>query len=319
MSTTTPDRQSISVDRYHGTGNDFAIVDADEPVTARRDFAKRVCDRTDGFGVDGVLFLALEPEYRPPRVVMTLVQPDGSTAPMCGNGARCAAAWAMARTGTDTVMIDTQAGSRRAERIDAETDSDCRSESPVAVEMGRASFVPKTVPVRADEPVVGRPVDDLGIDVCESGRGNAGDGHADVRLTAVDTGVPHAVAFVDDVSAVALDRLGPAIRHADAFPRGTNVTVASRDRSGDGDDRGPVFRQRTYERGVEGETESCGTGAVAIAVAAEQTGRIVAAESVTVRPPGGDLRVDVDDRGRAILAGPVVYESATEIAIPEAR
>ncbi|PSQ13039.1 diaminopimelate epimerase, partial [Halobacteriales archaeon QS_7_68_65] len=90
----------IPVEKYHGTGNDFFVVDAAEPVADRRALAIELCDRDDGLsigesvGADGVLFLALEDGYASPRVVMTLLQPDGSTAPMCGNGARCAAAWA---------------------------------------------------------------------------------------------------------------------------------------------------------------------------------------------------------------------------------
>ncbi|WP_254861996.1 diaminopimelate epimerase [Halovivax gelatinilyticus] len=312
MSTVAADR-TVAVAKYHGTGNDFVVVDADEPVADRRAFASRVCDRTDGLGADGVLFLALESQFTPPRVVMTLVQPDGSTAPMCGNGARCAAAWAMARTGENSVMIDTQAGSRRAERIEpASEGSGTVDESRISVEMGRPSFEPATVPVSADDPIVDRPLADLGIEP---------DGMdveaATLTATAVNTGVPHVVAFVDDVDSVDLSRLGPAVRHAEAFPRGTNLTVASPDRDRANDDR-PAFRQRTYERGVEAETAACGTGAVAIATAAIETGRIDEASSILVRPPGGDLSVDFDDLGRAVLAGPVVREFETQVSVQRA-
>ena len=106
----------IPYDQYHGTGNDFAIVDAraDERgesaerrggskathahVPDRAAFAEHACAT---LGVDGVLFLAVEAQYTPPRAVMTLVQPDGSTAAMCGNGARCAARWVAAREGAE--------------------------------------------------------------------------------------------------------------------------------------------------------------------------------------------------------------------------
>ena len=114
----------VDVHKYHGTGNDFVVVDAAEEVPDRRAFAADLCDRTDGIepprgeagttGADGVLFLSLETAYSPPRVVMTLVQPDGSVAAMCGNGARVAARWVADRTGSDEVMIDTPAGTRRA-------------------------------------------------------------------------------------------------------------------------------------------------------------------------------------------------------------
>jgi diaminopimelate epimerase len=264
----------IPYDQFHGTGNDFAIVDADHYVPDRAAFAQHACAE---LGVDGVLFLAVESEYTPPRAVMTLVQPDGSTAAMCGNGARCAARWVAEREGTDTVMLDTQAGTRRAE-VDGET---------VTVEMGEPSFDPAAVPVDRDEPMVEESL-------------------AGFSVTAVNTGVPHAVAFVDDVDAVDLTADAPALRHHDAFPEGANVTLASPDGEGG-------FRQRTFERGVEGETQSCGTGAVAVAVVARRLGLLGDdQDQVTVRPPGGPLRVDLSG-DRALLTGPTVREGDGEL------
>jgi diaminopimelate epimerase len=276
---------TIPFEKYHGTGNDFIVVDATDPVPNRPAFAATYCDRDTGVadasseavGADGVLFLALESSYDPPRVVMTLVQPDGSVAPMCGNGARCAAAWARDRTGgdTDVVMIDTPAGTRRAV-----LDGDA-----VTVEMGVPSFEPRDVPLAREDSLVEEAVEGL-------------------TVTAVDTGVPHAVAFVDDVDAVDLDDVAPPVRHADVFPRGTNVTVAASNENG--------FRQRTFERGVEGETRSCGTGAVAVVAAAKRLGR-VGSEEVSVSPPGGELLIRVPDRDEATLRGPVARDFAGEL------
>ncbi|WP_226040477.1 diaminopimelate epimerase [Natrinema sp. DC36] len=269
---------SIPFQKYHGTGNDFLIIHADEHVPDRGALAERECDRTDGVGADGVLFLAPEETFNPPRVVMTLFQPDGATAPMCGNGARCAAEWTMNRTGSDSVMIDTQAGTLRADR-DGED---------VVIEMTPLTFDPGEIPVAADEPVFNAEIEGLEVSV-------------------VNTGVPHAVSFVDDVDDVDLEELAPPVRHADVFPGGTNVTVASPDGSGG-------FRQRTYERGVEGETDSCGTGAVAVAVVARRLG-LTDADPVDVHPPGGHLRVSFNDRGRPTLAGPVEHEFDGEVAV----
>ena len=127
-------------------------------------------------------------------------------------------------------------------------------------------------------------------------------------MTAVNTGVPHAVAFVDDVNAVDLERDAPAIRHADVFPQGANVTFASRRDGG--------FDQRTFERGVEGETQSCGTGAVAIAAAAHRL-ELVDDERVSVSPPGGELLVTVGDR-TATLTGPVEREFGGDVRVSNA-
>jgi len=283
---------TISFEAYHGTGNDFVIVDADECVPDRAAFAREVCDPTDGVGVDGVLFLALEADFSPPRAVMTLVQPDGSTATMCGNGARCAAKWAAERTGADAVMLDTQAGTRRAE-IHGDD---------VTIEMGRPSFAPEDVPLtpECDEPLIEEVVEE-----------SVAADDSQLEFTAVNTGVPHAVAFVEDVAEVPLAEVAPAIRHAEVFPEGANVTLASPREDGG-------FDQRTFERGVEGETRSCGTGAVAIGAAARRLGR-TDDEAVAVHPPGGRLDVSFRD-GRATLRGPTVREFSGEVdSTPEPR
>ncbi|WP_254829432.1 diaminopimelate epimerase [Haloglomus salinum] len=299
----------VHIQKYHGTGNDFVVVDAAERVGDRRAFARALCDRTTGIshpdsphiGADGVLFLHLETEYASPRVVMTLVQPDGSVAAMCGNGARCAARWAAERTGSDEVMIDTQSGTRRAVIAREAPDDGNRGHGDdrgfgddVTIEMGRPRFLPGVVPVQTAEPLVQEHVEGL-------------------TVTAVNTGVPHAVSFVEDVDAVDLEDIAPAVRHADVFPEGANVTLASRVApTGDED---AAFRQRTYERGVEGETDSCGTGAVAIAAVAHRLGRIGTGETVRVTPPGGDLFVTVTDDD-ALLRGPAVFEFEAEVPEP---
>jgi diaminopimelate epimerase len=210
---------------------------------------------------------------------MTLVQPDGSVAAMCGNGARVAAAWAAERTGADEIMIDTPAGTRRAS-LDGDD---------VTVEMGTPSFQPRDVPLASDDELIEAEVEGL-------------------EITAVNTGVPHAVAFVDDVDDVDLEAVAPSIRHAPLFPDGTNVTIASPDGEGG-------FRQRTFERGVEGETQSCGTGAVAVVAAAKRLGHVSGDDPVSVSPPGGMLSVTVPDDGAARLGGPAVLEGDGEADI----
>lgn len=293
----------ISVSKYHGTGNDFIVVDAAIPVPDRRAFAIEHCDRETGIshpdtesdGADGVLFLALEDQYSPPRVVMTLVQPDGSVAKMCGNGVRCAAAWAARKTDADELMVDTQAGTRRAV-IEDDT---------VRVEMGHTTFLPEQVPLARESPLIEEDIEGL-------------------TVTAVNTGVPHAVAFVDDVNTVDLERVGPLVRNASVFPSGANVTLASarsdRDTTplGSESDAVAVFDQRTFERGVEGETDSCGTGAVAIAAVAERRGFLLDEGPITVCPPGGDLEVSLS-AGVATLSGPVVRECSTDLSVADPR
>lgn len=269
----------IPFEKWHGAGNDFIVIDASEEIPDRESFAVRECDRDDGIGADGVLFVALTSDTTPPRVEMTLVQPDGSTAAMCGNGARCAVQWAADRTGSDRITVETPAGNRHA-TVNA---------ADVTVEMGRFSVDPADVKLARDTPLVDEPINGL-------------------RVTAVDTGVPHAVAFVADVDDVELANIAPPIRSNPVFLEGANVTLAESDADG--------FRQRTFERGVEGETVACGTGAVAIAAVAFCHGDLEPGEPVVVRPPGGILRVTVYQDRTASLTGPVVKEFSRTVDVP---
>ncbi|MFC4405506.1 hypothetical protein [Haloarchaeobius iranensis] len=100
---------------YRTAGRAYLVVDTQACIADRRAFARSRC-RADGApALDGVLFCALEERYDPPRVVLTAYGPDGTTEAVPANGALCAARWAMDRAGTDAVMLDTLAGTRRAE------------------------------------------------------------------------------------------------------------------------------------------------------------------------------------------------------------
>jgi len=105
----------------------------------------------------------------------------------------------------------------------------------------------------------------------------------------LNTGVPHVVLFVRDVEQADVPGVGRGIRRHKAFaPRGTNVNFAQL--------RDGALWVRTYERGVEGETLACGTGAVAAGILAAVRG--VAAPPVPVRTRGGELLTIHFDAGK---------------------
>ena len=110
----------------------------------------------------------------------------------------------------------------------------------------------------------------------------------------VDAGVPHFVVEVEDVASAPLAAIGPVLRRDPVWgAAGSNVDLVSR--AGDG-----AWRVRTWERGVENETLSCGTGAIATALSARLAG---AGETVRVVPASGvELTVTIGP-GRATLAG----------------
>lgn len=99
----------------------------------------------------------------------------------------------------------------------------------------------------------------------------------------VQNGSPHELVWVKDPAAVAIMEEGPRRRYAPAHaPGGTNVNFLN---VKDG-----AVHMRTYERGVEAETLSCGTGVVAAALSAMQRGLVQA--PVPVKAPGGSLSVE---------------------------
>ncbi|MFW5929935.1 MAG: diaminopimelate epimerase, partial [Halobacteriota archaeon] len=242
--------------KLHGNGNDFGVVDEwSEPALdgGREKFARWFCARRTGVGADGVVFVSRSTEY---DVAMELFQPDGDPVEMCGNALRCVARYVVDEGYVDAdewFEVETDAGAREARYVDGVAE----------VEMGVPSFEADDVPAR--ERLVRSTLEEF-------------------EVTAVDTGVPHAVVFVEDADAVDVEHEAPDIRHHEVFPEGANVDFVERD---------DVYRLRTFERGVEGETLSCGTGAVAVAAVARLLDG--AGDVVETSSPGGSLEVEFRD------------------------
>ncbi|CAO5149133.1 Diaminopimelate epimerase [Frankia sp. AiPs1] len=241
------DGRQLRFVKGHGTGNDFVILpDPDGDLDLTPDLVRALCDRRTGIGADGVLRVVLAaadpdgaPFARAARWFMDYRNADGSPAEMCGNGARVFARYLVdaGYAAPGSFSLATRAGPRLVE---------VGSVGDVTVEMGP--------PRLAAAPVPAPPV-------TVAGRAFA--------AVAVSMGNPHAVCFADDLNVVSLRGLDltrpPEFRACD-FPDGVNVEIVV-DRPGGG------VAMRVYERGV-GETDSCGTGACAVAVAwAERQGR----------------------------------------------
>ncbi len=126
----------------------------------------------------------------------------------------------------------------------------------------------------------------------------------------LDTGSPHHVAFSDNIGLKDIKKEGAAIRYSDRYGKaGTNVNFVEAI-SGDS------FSVRTYERGVEDETLSCGTGVTAVAIAAYESGK-TKSEEIKLITPGGELsvRFSKTDKGYSDiwLSGPAVQVFKGEI------
>lgn len=257
--------------KLQGNGNDFILIDEYDgvaiPDEMKAEFAQLYCDRRFGIGADGVLYLSLSEQ---PGLKMRLFQPDGSEAEMCGNGIRCFAQYAY-----DKGYIK----------------GSCNVETPAGIIPVQAAYEDETfsATVAMPEPKFFRK------DIPATGDGEYKEEINGLDVYAVNTGVPHAVIFTDALDSVALSEVAPPIREHTTFPQGANVNFVQR--TGENS-----LRIRTYERGVEEETFSCGTGATAAAAVAHHLGYV--GTKVEVETRGGPLTISLD--GETKMEGPAV-------------
>lgn len=277
--------------KYQGTGNDFVMMvdlDDDRPLTPQQVAA--LCDRRTGVGADGVIRV-VRSDRNDAGFLMDYSNADGSLAEMCGNGIRCVGVLLHDRGLSDGTEIDvaTRAG---VKHLSLQPD-DGGHVRRVTVTMGTPNFTRAAVPMRgaAWETFLGEPFD-IG-------------GGLTLTVSALSMGNPHLVVFVDgDPVTVHVGHIGPALERHELFPERTNVEFAY---VHDG-----VVHARVWERG-SGETMACGSGACAVAVAANEAG-LVPARTV-VRFPGGDLEVDRRDDGEVLLTGDArrVFEGTVDL------
>jgi diaminopimelate epimerase len=274
--------------KMEGTGNDFVVIDnrgcgfGGDRLAA---LARQVCPRRTGVGADGLLVFddADEADYR-----MRYLNRDGSTATMCGNGARCLALYARHEAGLcrEELCFQSDAGAFRA-LAPGDPNEDVR----LYVDPPRR--FERDVALRA-----------------------AGDETADWgAFHYIWPGVEHVVCFVDDAESAPVERIGRTVRRDPALePAGANFNFVETLPDGGG------LRVRTYEKGVEAETPACGTGALAAACVARLLG-VVRAWPVAVEQPGGRLTVGGEVRGGEItelyLEGPARFVFRGEVAIDD--
>ena len=121
----------------------------------------------------------------------------------------------------------------------------------------------------------------------------------------VDMGNPHAVVFVDDLSQIGDLKVAPSVTPEDAYPEGVNVEFVQFAENNQ-------LNMRVFERGV-GETQSCGTGTCAVALAATIESKKSLPIKWFINPPGGQLIVEIDGHSNATLIGPAVLVKDVEL------
>lgn len=273
----------LTFHKMQGAGNDFIVLDLlHTPLPGSFDFvqaAQILCDRHFGAGSDGLLTLeSARTEGAAAR--MRMWNPDGSE-DMCGNGLRCVAALAWERGYAESreFKLETFVGLHSVQVVEP---------GRIRISMGCPVFAPSQVPF---VPVNGQ------VRLVESSLEVGGETRGGV--TSLSTGSTHTVIFLEEpLDEARFQRLSPLLENHARFPERTNVMWAV----ADGPNR---FRIRIWERGAN-ETLACGTGACAVAVAANLNGR--ASGPVAVESRGGVLGVEWSaPDGEMYLTGPVEY------------
>lgn len=231
--------------KMNGAGNDFVMLDnRDLSLSLTNEQIAQLCDRHRGVGADGLL--CVEPATEDGDFKMRYYNADGGEAEMCGNGARCFGRFVnrLHEDKLTKIRFETLAGMISAEFEDGQ----------VRINMS----APHSLKLSTDLPVAGEVL----------------------TVHSVNTGVPHAVVYVEDLDGVPVREWGAGLRYHEAYkPKGTNANFAKVLAPGS-------ISIRTYERGVEDETLACGTGMVACAlIHHELTG---APSPVSVLVKGGD-------------------------------
>lgn len=276
----------------NGLGNEILVVDLRSTV---RVLAAREVQTLAG--VPGLQFDQLMALHRAddPNIdaKVLIYNNDGSESGACGNGMRCVAWAERDRAGQTAFVFQTARGllSAKAPRRDA-----------ISVDMGQPIFDWQLIPLAEPFP------DTRHIEL-QIGPIDAPVLHSP---SVVNVGNPHAIFWVDDVTAYDLKRLGPMLENHPIFPERANISLAqvtSRD----------AITLVTWERGA-GLTRACGSAACAAAVCGARiklTGR-----TVTVSLLGGDLQIEWTAQDRMIMTGPAADEHrglldlATMTAIP---
>ena len=254
--------------KYHGTGNDFIMIDnrdKDFSIKDAREKIKLLCDRHNGIGADGLILLE---DSKKADCFMNYYNADGTQAEMCGNGVRCTAKFFLdqvksKKTKIKELLIDTRAGIKKII---------CEKDGSFSVNMGLPVFSHTDFP-------------DNSLSFHE------------ILFKFVSMGNPHAVGFVKNTSFVDITNIGPKIENDFHFPNKINIEFVEKVKDNH-------FKVKVWERG-SGATMACGTGACAVYAILKKEDKNV--KEITLEFPGGNLYLSENEKGEIILRGEAEY------------
>jgi diaminopimelate epimerase len=277
--------------KMHGAGNDYVYVNCFEEKLPSdlAAIAQAVSDRHTGIGGDG-LILICPSEKADAR--MRMFNADGSESEMCGNGVRCVAKYVYDHgiATKDELEIETGRGVLKLQMF-----AENGLVEQVRVNMGEPILEAALIPTTFE----GTPPLNVALNV----------GGKNLNVTCISMGNPHCITFVDEVTDDWVHGVGPQIEVHPAFPNRINaefIQIVSRSE----------MIMRVWERG-SGETQACGTGACAAAVAAVLNGHTD--RTVLCHLPGGDLTLEWAETGEVYMTGPAVevFQGEWQLAVSD--
>lgn len=283
--------------KMQGCGNDYIYVNGFTekiPQEEKTELVRHISDRHFGIGGDGVIFInpSSEADFE-----MEMYNADGSRAEMCGNGIRCVAKYVYDKGLTDKTDISVISCGQikylqlflKEGRVDT-----------VRVNMGAPELRPERIPVTVAE--AGMTLEQeriVNAPIIVQGK--------EYKMTCVSMGNPHAVIFLEDVTNLEIEQIGPYFENHERFPKRINTEfVKVLDKK--------TVQMRVWERGT-GETLACGTGCCATVVACILNG--LTDEKVTVKLLGGEIEIEWDREANLVyMTGPAVTVFEGEYDVP---
>ncbi len=264
--------------KSHGLGNCYIVIDSDKidfELTDER--VIRICDLHFGVGSNGILLKV------PSKIAdfgLKIYNTDASIAENCGNGLRIFSKFLhdYDYLTSDKFTVDILGRLIHCEILEKNA---AGKAIKVRVDMGKANFVAKQVPVNFPKEEC---VNEL---VTFGGK--------EFRINCVSVGNPHCVVFRDELNQEELLKYGPIIETDKMFPNRTNVQfahVVNRN----------LVEIKIWERGV-GNTLASGSSSCAVASAMRKNNLVD--KDVTIRMPGGELQISIDEEWNIKMTGPV--------------
>lgn len=267
---------NITLEKYHGLGNDYLIFDPNKnELELTEESVRLICNRNFGVGSDGLL---VGPILGQDKLELKILNPDGSEAELSGNGVRIFGKYLKdaGYVQKNRFIINTLSGQQTIQYLN-------ETGTKIKVSMGKLSFYSDEIPVTGPRREVLNETMMFGS--------------IPYRVTCVTIGNPHCVIWLNDISKELACRIGKHSEAADYFPEKINTELLKVvDRTN--------IEIEIYERGA-GYTLASGTSGCAAAGAAYRMG--LTDPKMYVHMPGGVLEVEIEKDGSVLMTGEVGY------------